>query len=124
MSKFKERVIKTVKLIPKGTVVNYGQVALMVGLPRAARQVGWILHEYGDKVPWWRVINSAGRISTTCIEHNANRQKKLLEGEGIVVTDKLKVDIEKYRFRPDPDFLEKLELEDEYISMLVEKYLI
>ena len=44
MSKFKDGVIKVVNLIPYGKIVSYGQVALYLGLPRAARQVGWVLN--------------------------------------------------------------------------------
>jgi len=76
MSKFKDKVIQIVRKIPKGKVASYGQVALMAGIPRAALQVGWVLHLSGDDgiTPRWRVINNAGRISTKCIEHNANIQ--------------------------------------------------
>ena len=123
MSQFKDKIIQITKLIPKGTVVSYGQVALMAGIPRAARQVGWVLHEYGDKPPWWRVINNAGRISTKCTEHTAVTQKELLEKEGIVVKKQIYIDIEKYRFRPSPALLLKLELENEYIDQVLNKYL-
>jgi methylated-DNA-protein-cysteine methyltransferase-like protein len=123
MSEFKEKILRIVKLIPSGSVVSYGQVALMAGIPRAARQVGWVLHENGEKVPWWRVINNAGRISTNCEEHTAQMQKELLESEGIRVSKKLNIDIEKYRFRPDPGLLIKLELPSGYIDKILEKYL-
>ncbi|MFA5776321.1 MAG: MGMT family protein [Patescibacteria group bacterium] len=122
MSKFKDCVLKAVSLVPKGKVVSYGQVALMVGIPRAAIQVGWVLHESGDKVPWWRVVNKKGRISTTCLEHDANMQKVLLEQDGVEVSDKLMVDMCIYRFIPEENFLDKLNLDDEYIQMLMDKY--
>lgn len=122
MSAFKDKILKIVSLIPSGNVASYGQVALMAGLPRAARHVGWVLHENGDKVPWWRVINNAGRISTNCLEHTAQMQKELLESEGIKVTEKLNIDIEKYRFRPDPGLLVKLELPSDYIDKVLERY--
>lgn len=123
MSKFKEKVLEVVNIVPEGRVVSYGQVALMAGIPRAAQAVGQILHGFGEETLWWRVINNAGRISTKCLEHPAHMQKALLENEGIKVTDKLGIDIEKYRFRPEPKLLEALELDDEYISVFVEKYL-
>ncbi|OGC50636.1 hypothetical protein A2716_03035 [candidate division WWE3 bacterium RIFCSPHIGHO2_01_FULL_40_23] len=124
MSKFKEKVFEIVRRVPEGKVVSYGQVALMAGIPRAAIQVGWVLHisDESDKLPWWRVINNAGRISTTCLEHTAQNQKEKLEKEGVKVTKNLKIDIEKYRFRPNPKFLQNLSLEDEYIFKLMEKY--
>jgi len=100
MSKISDTVLNIVGSIPKGKVASYGQVALMAGFPRGARQVGWILHQLGDNSPWWRIINNSGRISTSCLEHTALLQKELLINEGVRVTNKLKIDIEKYRYRP------------------------
>jgi len=124
MSKFTDKVLNIVRKIPKGKVVSYGQVALMTGIPRAALQVGWVLHTSGgdEKTPWWRVINNAGRISTTCLDHTASIQKSLLEKEGVVVKKFLKIDIEKYRWRPSVEVLKQLELDDEYIFAIQEKY--
>lgn len=100
---FKERVLKIINSIPKKRVMSYGQVASMAGSPRAARQVGGILRHYdgNDKLPWWRVINSQGYIS---IKGNfiatPDRQKYLLEQEGVSVSKDYSVDLEKYRYRP------------------------
>ena len=124
MSPFTQKVVIAVKSIPAGNVASYGQIALMVGVPRAARQVGWILHQYSDETgtPWWRVINNAGRISTTCLDHTALDQKAHLEKEGIKVTKKLNVAIEKYRYRPKAADLKNIKLTDEYIYRVLEKY--
>ncbi len=124
MSKFTNRIIKIVRKVPYGKVVSYGQVSLMAGVPRAALQVGWVLHLSGEdgKTPWWRVINNAGRISTKCLEHTADHQQKLLEKEGVEVRRSLKIDIEKYRWRPDIKTLKKLELEQDYIFGIPDKY--
>lgn len=124
MSKFKDSVLKAVSLVPKGKVVSYGQVAAVVGVPRGAIQVGWVLHQNGDKVPWWRVINVKGRISTTCLEHDATMQKALLEKEGVKVSKNLMVDLETYRFVPDKDLIDKLGLDDDYVQMILDKYLV
>lgn len=70
MSEFKKAVLKVVSLIPKGRIASYGQIALLAGVPRGARQVGNILCQHGEgNTPWWRVINNAGRITTTCGSH-------------------------------------------------------
>ncbi|MBN1162785.1 MGMT family protein [Patescibacteria group bacterium] len=122
MSKFTEKVLEVVNKIPKGTVASYGQVSLIAGIPRAALQVGWILHQYGETTPWWRVINNAGRISTKCIEHHASLQKKHLEAENVKVTPKLKIDIEKYRWRPNPNELKKLKLDEKYLEEVLNTY--
>ncbi len=127
VSQFKQKVISVVNSIPNGKVVSYGQVALMVGVPRGARQVGQVLSglDVNSGVPWWRVVNNAGRISIKGSKYATPQlQKKLLMQEGVVVSKELTLDIEYYRFRPTPAMLAKTELDDEYIEMLVSKYLV
>ena len=99
---FRERVIKIIKSIPKGKVASYGQVASIAGSPGAARQVGFILHSSElYSLPWWRVINNAGRISIKgSFEATKVLQKQLLEREDIVVTNSFSLNIEKYRYKP------------------------
>lgn len=124
MTPFKNKVIEVVNLIPSGKVMSYGQVALYIGLPRAARQVGWTLREFGDNqsVPWWRVINKSGRISISG-NLNADRdlQKKLLESEGVEDQD-YQVDMGKYRFVPTTGFLKSLQLGENYIQRVGNKF--
>jgi methylated-DNA-protein-cysteine methyltransferase related protein len=90
--------------VPLGKVVTYGQIAAMLGNPRAARTVGWALHSLPDSmdIPWHRVINSQGRISTDCGEHSPNLQRYLLEKEGVIFNDKDHVDLEVHQWRPSP----------------------
>jgi len=82
---FFERVYRVVSQIPPGKVTSYGAVARMLGNPRAARTVGWALHSIpqGSDLPWQRVINGRGCISTSFWERGANLQRELLEAEGI-----------------------------------------
>lgn len=95
---FKDQVIFIVKKIPYGKVTTYGTVAALSGLPRGARLVGGILHYSLDELnlPWQRVINRNGFISTKCLEHPKALQKALLEDEGIEVSDDFMVDLKKY----------------------------
>ena len=74
MSPFTEKVVAIVRMIPQGKIASYGQVALYAGLPRAARQVGWVMREVQEDMPWWRVLNNKGRIS---IEGNWHADKHL-----------------------------------------------
>jgi alkylated DNA nucleotide flippase Atl1 len=57
-----------------------------------------------SQYPWWRVINSRGMISTTCREHSAELQGKLLQAEAIEVRQKQDgtrwVDLQKYLWHP------------------------
>ncbi len=96
----------------------------MVGTPRAGLQVGGVLNKLDETadVPWWRVINNSGRISIKGSDFSARDQKERLEAEGVVVSNKLKIDIEKYRWRPDTSLLKSLELDEEYLAQLVLKY--
>lgn len=98
---------RLVKKIPKGRVATYGQIAVLCGYPRAARMVGWALHQLPAnmirQVPWWRVINREGRVSTTCMDHTAQEQALLLKKEKINVEYRdgnYFVDLKKYLWRP------------------------
>lgn len=95
---FREKSIEVVKQIPYGRVTTYGTVAALAGLPRGARLVGGFLHLYSDRLglPWQRVINGHGFISTKCMEHPKGAQKALLEAEGIKVSEDFMVDLKKY----------------------------
>lgn len=127
MSLFKEKVIQIIRLVPFGMVVSYGQVAAYVGVPRGARQVGWILRGVEESVsmPWWRVVNNSGRITIDGNLHNdKHMQRKLLISEGIIVSDEFTLDMNRYRFIADDVFLKKLKLEDTYIQTLHAKYFI
>ena len=102
---FYKKVYQLTKKIPKGKVATYGQIASMISTPRAARMVGWALHVGAEKnnVPWQRVINSQGLISTTCLDHPKEAQAHLLRQEGVEVTEKDNnyfVDLNKYLWQP------------------------
>jgi methylated-DNA-protein-cysteine methyltransferase-like protein len=127
-SLFTSRVLEIICLVPYGSVASYGQIALFVGAPRAARQVGWILNQSADKeqnkeIPWWRIVNNAGRISIKGTRYNDRElQRKLLRAEGVDVSEDMTFAIEAYRFRPDPTLLKNMELSEDYLEMLVEKF--
>lgn len=96
MNSFTNEVIQIIKMIPKGQVMTYGQIAAYAGNPRGARQVSRILHSMTQKynLPWHRVINSKGGISLT--GENGFVQAQMLISEGVVVQNK-KVDLNKYQ---------------------------
>ena len=60
---FFSRVYDVVRKIPSGRCVSYGQIAWMLGTPRAARQVGWAMRRCPDELPWQRVIREDGTIA-------------------------------------------------------------
>jgi len=95
----KAAVLKWVAQIPKGKVATYGQIAALSGHPRAARQVGRILKGSGESLPWQRVLNAQGRIST---EHQSGElQIRLLEAEGIVFHSDGSCNLRSYLWQPE-----------------------
>lgn len=81
MRAFSERVAGIIARLAPGEVVSYGEVAAEAGVPGAARAVGMVLHQASDGLPWWRVVNAAGRLAPG---HEA-AQARLLRAEGVVV---------------------------------------
>jgi methylated-DNA-protein-cysteine methyltransferase-like protein len=93
-----EQIYKLVRCIPPGKVATYGQIAKMLGMPQAARTVGWAMGSVpaGSDVPWQRVINSRGTISLPAGSPGAIRQRAMLEAEGIVFDPKGRVNLKRY----------------------------
>jgi len=121
---FRKRVYEIVQLVPYGKVTTYGFVSLLAGAPRNARQVGWALHTLPDnlarKVPWQRVINAKGEVSTHPNEAGTYRQIDRLREEGIEVTDDgvLVGGLAAHRWEPEPKAVDQLELPIEILFEL------
>lgn len=81
-----ERIYAVIKRIPKGRVATYGQIARLAGIPGQARRVGYALSVLSDdrRVPWHRVVNIKGGISSRSEPHFEEIQRALLIREGIV----------------------------------------
>jgi len=111
MPSFFDQVYAVVRQIPPGKVTSYGQVAALLGHPRAARTVGWALAALREQeepdVPWQRVINAQGRVSIRNLEHAPEEQQMLLEAEGVEFSAQGKVDWQRYGW----DGLSAVELE-------------
>ena len=61
---FYKRVGITVRTVPEGRVATYGQIALLCGKPKNARQVGYALNRgLAGEVPAHRVVNSQGYLT-------------------------------------------------------------
>jgi methylated-DNA-protein-cysteine methyltransferase related protein len=91
------RIYATVDSIPEGRVSTYGRIAEEAGIARGARQVDAALRDLpGDrKIPWHRVINAAGKISHGS-PAQAALQRRLLEREGVTMSEAGKVDLASY----------------------------
>ena len=102
---FYQAVYRLVRAIPRGRVMTYGQIAAVLGMPRAARAVGFAMKRSGNKrVPWQRVINHRGGISAKGEVDRPVLQRVLLEKEGVRFNASECCDLKKYRWEPaDPD---------------------
>lgn len=92
------RIYAVVRRIPRGRVASYGQVARLAGLSGRARQVGYALHNLPERagVPWHRVINAQGRISPRADPLDEDRQRAMLESEGVKFDDRGRVDLQRF----------------------------
>ena len=99
---FYDRVYEFVRRVPAGSIVTYGQVALELGAPAAARAVGYALHSLpaANDVPWWRVINVRGAISLKGRGAAADLQRQLLESEGVHFDADGRVELTRCRWWP------------------------
>ncbi len=97
-----KQVREMVKKIPPGKVATYGQIAGMLGSPRAAQLVGWILHSTPEnaKVPAQRVVNRFGGLAAGYTFGGPMRQKCELENEGVEFKSSNTVDLTKYLWQP------------------------
>jgi methylated-DNA-protein-cysteine methyltransferase related protein len=78
-----ERILAVLHAIGPGEVVTYGDIADDAGYPRQSRFVGRVLATTDADVPWWRVVNSVGRL----VPGNEREQSALLRAEGVEVRD-------------------------------------
>lgn len=80
-------ILETIQRIPCGKVASYSQVAFVAGWPGRARLVAKVLGdvppEY-EKLPWFRVINAAGKIAIPKLSPGHVKQIRLLKVEGVV----------------------------------------
>jgi methylated-DNA-protein-cysteine methyltransferase-like protein len=100
MDAFFESVYRVVGRIPYGRVASYGQVALLAGNPRAARQVGRAMRVCPDDLPWQRVVKADGTIAGGL--HAAHR-RGMLEAEGVPFLPDGRVNVALCRWTPRED---------------------
>jgi methylated-DNA-protein-cysteine methyltransferase-like protein len=76
------QILAVVRSLREGEVVTYGEIAADAGHPGQARLVGRLLSLHDD-LPWWRVVNAAGRL----VPGLEDEQAELLRLEGVTVSD-------------------------------------
>jgi len=99
-----EKIYKLVLRIPRGRVMTYGQIARLLEDRYSPRLVGWAMHAtpHNDRnIPWHRVINSRGGISTgRVILAEPDRQRLMLEAEGVSFDDRGHCDLGTFQWSP------------------------
>ena len=103
---YRERVFRIVRMIPKGRVMTYGQIAEILGEGYTPRTVGFVMHSSDDKTPWHRVINAQGGCSTRGLVLPHDKQQRMLEAEGVSFNARGRCSLEEYVWIPGPTKLE------------------
>jgi methylated-DNA-protein-cysteine methyltransferase-like protein len=95
------RVYELVRRIPKGRVMTYGQIATLIESRLSPRAVGWALHGAPPRVPWQRVVNASGGMSTDRLpDMPPGLQRALLAAEGVKFRPNGTLDLARYRWVP------------------------
>jgi len=99
-----EKIYRLVLRIPRGRVMTYGQIAHLLEERYSARLVGWAMHATPHderNIPWHRVVNSRGGISTgRVILQEPDLQRLMLEAEGVVFDQRGHCDLSSYQWSP------------------------
>ncbi len=95
-----EEVYQIVRRIPRGKVMNYGQIARLLERPLSARAVGWAMRQCPSGLPWHRVVNASGGCSTDHLHDHPGLQRALLEAEGVRFGEHATIDLSRYRWTP------------------------
>jgi methylated-DNA-protein-cysteine methyltransferase-like protein len=90
-----------VRRIPRGRVTSYGQIARLLERPLSAQAVGWAMRHCPPELPWHRVVNASGGLSTERLHDlPPGFQRALLEREGVRFRGDGTLDLARYRWRP------------------------
>jgi methylated-DNA-protein-cysteine methyltransferase-like protein len=83
--------------------MTYGQISVVVESRLSPRAVGWAMHGCPPNVPWHRVVNASGGLSTERMpDVPAGLQRALLEAEGVLFRGNGTLDLDHYRWWPRP----------------------
>ena len=96
-----DEIFRIVRRIPRGRVVNYGQVAAMLERSLSAQAVGWAMRQCPEGLPWHRVVNASGGCSTDGLGASPpGLQRAMLEAEGVRFGAGGTLELDRYRWRP------------------------
>jgi methylated-DNA-protein-cysteine methyltransferase related protein len=100
---FYERVFELARMVPKGHVTTYGDIAEAAGIRLSARMVGWALNNafrVKPAVPAHRVVNRNGQLSARHKFATPTLMQELLEQEGVTIKDNQVQNFAKLRWQP------------------------
>jgi len=94
-SNFSQKVYALTRLIPKGRVATYGQIAKALKIPGAARAVGNALNRnpFAPQVPCHRVVRASGEVGG--FASGPKRKISILRKEGVIIKNG-RIDLSKY----------------------------
>ena len=94
--------------------MTYGQVAAVLGAPRSARAVGYMLHFTSEaaQVPCQRVVNRWGRLAPAYGWGGFEQHRDDLIADGVEVREDFTVDLKQYQWTPEPELVERWALEN------------
>jgi methylated-DNA-protein-cysteine methyltransferase-like protein len=92
-----QRVQAWVRKIPRGRVLTYGQLSELIDGRLTPVGVGWAIRA-ADDLPWHRVVNSKGRLSTE--RANPGLQRRMLEAENVKFDGQGQIDLHRYGWKP------------------------
>jgi len=98
---FQRSVWEAMRLIPKGRVTTYGEIARYLGSPGAVRAVGTAVgrNPLAPEIPCHRVVRSDGRIGNYSGGEGVRTKIELLESEGVKVSGGRVVDFPEILYR-------------------------
>jgi len=95
MNPFYKQVYDIVEQIPYGKVISYGEIAKILGRPRAAREVGRAMRNSPDGLPWQRVVMADGTIIGGAF---AEMRREILKSEEVTFLPDGRIDMNTYRW--------------------------
>jgi methylated-DNA-protein-cysteine methyltransferase-like protein len=107
---FFRQVYEIVARIPRGKVVTYGQLAIYLGSPGAARTVGWAMKSAPPELdlPCHRVVDRAGRMAPDHVFGGLAIQRSLLESEGVGFDAEGRIDLDEHLWAIGPDSVSQI----------------
>ena len=99
MNNFNEKIYEKLKLVPRGKIITYKELAKAIN-SRAYRAVGGAMknNKEPNKIPCYKVVLSDGSVGNYSSPGGAKEKIRRLQKDGIEVVNN-KVDLKRYLFR-------------------------